>query len=213
MERLYFFVILIFFSGVSMAQIDRSTGGGIGIPAVESPMPTPEKNNLFSRDGLLMPDEKPLGFPKEEEKKPMNMTTDNGLMTYTLDNFTPKAFTKDKEAKDEFGSDQYLGDYLTKGDFVELYCRDHEFVDGDKVNIYLNGMLVQRSVSLVGGYKPILITLKPGFNTIEFEALNQGTSGPNTAELVLFDDKGQSLAHKEWNLLTGAKARIVVVKN
>ena len=120
---------------------------------------------------------------------------------------------KDKEAKKEFGSDQYLGDYLTKGDYVELYCRDHEFVDGDKVNIYLNGIIIQRSVSLTAGYRPILVSLKTGFNTIEFEAINQGTSGPNTAELILFDDKGQTLAHKEWNLLTGAKARIVVVKN
>ena len=212
MKRLYIFMSLFFITGVSIAQIDRSTGGSIGIPAVESPTPMPEKSSVFSRDGFLMPEEKPLGFP-EEKKKPMSMTTDNGLMTYTLDNFTPKAFTKDKEAKEEYGRDQYLGDYLTKGDFVELYCRDHEFVDGDKVNVYLNGMLVQRSVSLMGGYKPILISLKPGFNTIEFEALNQGTSGPNTAELILFDEKGQSLAHKEWNLLTGSKARIVVVKN
>lgn len=159
-----------------------------------------------------MPEEKPLGFP-EGEKKPLKMTTDNGLMKYELENFTPKAFTKDKEAKKEFGSDQYLGDYLTKGDYVELYCRDHEFVDGDKVNIYLNGIIIQRSVSLTAGYRPILVSLKTGFNTIEFEAINQGTSGPNTAELILFDDKGQTLAHKEWNLLTGAKARIVVVKN
>lgn len=212
MKPFYIFLALFFFTEISVAQIDRSTGGGIGIPAVESPTPTSDKSSLFSREGLFKTEEKPLGFP-EKEKKPMKMTTENGLMTYKLENFTPKAFTKDKEAKEEFGRDQYLGDYLTKGDFVELYCRDHEFVDGDKVNVYLNGMLVQRSVSLMAGYKPILITLKPGFNTIEFEALNQGTSGPNTAELLLYDDKGQSLAHKEWNLLTGSKARIVVVKN
>lgn len=212
MKAFYFLIALLFGTGTAVAQLDRASGGGIGIPAVESPLPTADKGSLFSKDGLLKPEEKPLGFP-EEEKKPLNMTTDNGLMTYRLENFTPKAFTKDKEAKKEFGSDQYLGDYLTKGDFVELYCRDHEFVDGDKVNVYLNGILVQRSVSLTANFKPILITLKTGFNTIEFEAINQGTSGPNTAELMLYDDKGQTLAHKEWNLLTGAKARIVVVKN
>lgn len=212
MKRIALFSLFFFSTWLTFSQIDRSTGGAIGIPAVELPKASPNKDNLFSKDGLFKSEEKQLGFP-EEEKKPMKMTTDNGLMTYQLENFTPKAFTKDKDAKEAFSKDQYLGDYLTKGNFVELYCRDHEYVDGDKVSVYVNGTLVQRSVNLSGGFKPILVTLKTGFNTIEFEALNQGSSGPNTAELILFDDKGNSLAHKEWNLLTGAKARIVVVKN
>lgn len=215
MTKILFAALLVFYSATSMAQIDRSTGSNTGsgmkIPAVEIPAVIPDDKPL-SKDGLFKKPEPSAGFP-EEEKKPFSMTTDNGLMTHKLDNFTPKAFKKDKEAREEFRQDQYLGDYLTKGGFVELYCRDHEFVDGDKVRIYVNGEIIQYSVGLGGGYTPVLVKLKTGFNTIEFEALNQGTSGPNTAELRIFDDKGNPLAQKEWNLLTGAKARLVVVKN
>jgi hypothetical protein len=42
-------------------------------------------------------------------------------------------------------------------------------------------------------------------------ALNQGDSGPNTAEFVIYDDKGRVVSSKEWNLLTGVKARIVFI--
>jgi len=215
MTKTLFAVLFLFSSAAGLAQVDRSTGsntgGGMRIPAAEVPAVIPD-NKPFSNEGLYKKPETNLGFPKEE-KKPLTMTTDNGLMTHKLENFTPKAFKKDKEAREEFRQDQYLGDYLTKGGFVELYCRDHEFVDGDKVRIYVNGEIIQYSVGLGGGYTPILVKLETGFNTIEFEALNQGTSGPNTAELRIFDDKGNPLAQKEWNLLTGAKARIVVVKN
>ena len=214
MAKSLFVVIFLFFAATSFAQIDRSTGsntgGGIKIPAAEIPAVTPDKS-ILSKDGLYNKPQTSFKFP--EEKKPFSMTTDNGLMTHTLENFTPKAFTKDKEALEEYRRDQYLGDYLTTGNFVELYCRDHEYVDGDKVRVYVNGELVQASVSLGAGYTPILVKLNRGFNTIEFEALNQGTSGPNTAELRIFDDKGNPLAQKEWNLLTGSIARIVVVKN
>ena len=43
-------------------------------------------------------------------------------------------------------------------------------------------------------------------------ALNQGESGPNTAEFQVYDDKGNLVSSKQWNLLTGVKATIVVTK-
>jgi len=59
----------------------------------------------------------------------------------------------------------------------------------------------------------VLVNLQEGFNSIQFVALNQGSSGPNTAELRILSEKGEMLAKKEWNLLTGAKAELIVVKN
>jgi hypothetical protein len=32
------------------------------------------------------------------------------------------------------------------------------------------------------------------FNKIDFEALNQGSSGPNTAEFKVYDDKGSLIS-------------------
>lgn len=207
------------FSTTLFAQVDRSTGPtttvkGFGIPAKsdDNSLLTPKNHSLskLNRNGLFTAKKDSISF--SEEKKPLSTTTDNGLLTYQMEDFTPKAFTKDKETEEAFGRDQYLGDYKTGGGFVELYCRDHEYVDGDKVRIIVNGAVIQQRVSLGGRFTPIFVKLNDGFNTIEFEALNQGTSGPNTAELTVVDENGVALAKKEWNLLTGAKASIVVVK-
>ncbi|MFC6860987.1 hypothetical protein [Zunongwangia atlantica] len=149
-------------------------------------------------------------FMKKEERK-INMRQDkNGLLTEG--DRVAAEWKADKKAKEEYANDQYLGDVKTTGKFVELYCRDHEFVDGDRVKITVNGEVIYKNLALTGSYKPILVTLQSGFNTIEFEALNQGLSGPNTAMLKVFGEDGQQLVSKEWNLLTGAKASLMVVK-
>ena len=56
------------------------------------------------------------------------------------------------------------------------------------------------------------IVLEKGFNKIDFEALNQGSSGPNTAEFKVYDDKGSLISASQWNLGTGFKATIILVK-
>ena len=218
MKKFIALVVIFLFSANLHAQLDRSKGTsttvkGLGIPVKPDmnglPAPkTPSLSNL-NKNGLFPVVKDSITF--SEEKKPMTMTTDNGLMEFKQQDFKPKAF-KDKDIKESYRSDQYLGDFKTGGKFVEVYCRDHEYVDGDKVRIYVNGEVVQSSISLGASYTPVLIKLKNGFNNIEFEALNQGTSGPNTAELRVLDENGQALTLKEWNLLTGAKASIIVVK-
>ena len=48
---------------------------------------------------------------------------------------------------------------------------------------------------------------------VDFEAINQGESGPNTAEFQVYDDKGQLISANQWNLATGFKASIILIKN
>ena len=43
-------------------------------------------------------------------------------------------------------------------------------------------------------------------------ALNQGDSGPNTAELRIYDDNDILISSNQWNLATGAKATLIIVK-
>lgn len=218
MNKLFVFIGIGLLSAGTFGQVDKSTTtvkapGELMSPQTGSEnsslLRTPGNHSLSTKKGIL--NASPSTKLGEEEKKPFSMTTDNGLMKYQPENFKPKAF-KDKEIKEEFRRDQYLGDIVTGGSIVELYCRDHEYVDGDKVRVYVNGEIIHNSISLGAGYYPILVRLSTGFNNIEFEALNQGTSGPNTAELRVFDENGLEVAKKEWNLLTGSKANMVIVK-
>lgn len=219
MKKNILFSAIFLLSMSLMGQVDQSTttvkapDGLLTSPQTgdesKSLLRTNGNHSLSNKRGLLNSSSVKLG----EEKEPsFSMRTDNGLMTFKPKDFAPKAFTKDKEIKAEYHKDQYLGDLKTGGGFVELYCRDHEYVDGDRIRIYVNGEMIHNNIALGAGYHPILVRLNMGFNSIEFEALNQGTSGPNTAELRIFDENGMEMAKKEWNLMTGGKANLIVVK-
>ncbi|MEM9075853.1 MAG: hypothetical protein AAGC43_02395 [Bacteroidota bacterium] len=124
----------------------------------------------------------------------------------------PKVGEKEKKSSNKHFGDQYLGDVKTNAKFVGIVCRDHEYVDGDRVKIYLNGEVVEPNILLSGRFKGINIDLVKGFNRIDFEALNQGSSGPNTAQVVVADEKGVVIHNNRWNLSTGSKASLIVVK-
>jgi hypothetical protein len=109
--------------------------------------------------------------------------------------------------------DQYLGGFKSNGEFVNIVCRDHEYVDGDRVQILVNDKVVHPNILLDGRYRGYKIDLEKGFNKIEFKALNEGESSPNTAELHVYNDKKQLISANQWLLRTGYKASIVVVKD
>ncbi|MFK7750575.1 MAG: hypothetical protein AB8B65_19445 [Kordia sp.] len=126
--------------------------------------------------------------------------------------FERKLNNRDKQIQPEYKVEQYLGDFKSNGKFVKIVCRDHEFVDGDRVRVYLNDVVVIENIRLEAVYKKIDIPLKKGFNKIDFQALNQGSSGPNTAEFRVYNDKGELISANEWNLTTGIKATMIIVK-
>lgn len=146
----------------------------------------------------------------KQEERQINMMGD-GLMEYSS-NIKPKYFSEDKEAKAEFGKDMYLGDFKTNAKAVSIVYRDHEYVDGDRVRIFVNGDVIINNVMLEGSFRGFNLPLVDGFNKIEFQALNQGSSGPNTAQLQIHDEAGNIRASYEWNLLTGNKATAIIVK-
>lgn len=112
----------------------------------------------------------------------------------------------------KFKTSLELGKLETDSNSIRIICRDHSFVDGDRVKLYVNEEVIRRSITLKAGYYSVDVQLRDGFNRIDIEALNQGSSGPNTAEFKVLDDKGQLLADKEWNILTGYIATLVVMK-
>ena len=112
----------------------------------------------------------------------------------------------------QFKVDKYLGDFRNNGKFVQIAVRDHESPDGDLIRIMLNDKEVVSRVLLQERFKSISVDLVPGFNKIDFVALNQGESGPNTAEVRVFDDQGKLVGANRWNLATGVKATYIIVK-
>lgn len=182
------------------SNLDSPTG--FEIPAIKTPTLSNTKNPNT-------PNNSDLG--KEKEKQ-IDMQNGDGLLEYTGTNKPPKYFSKDKEEKAEYGKDQYLGDFKTTAKTATIMYRDHEFVDGDMIRVYVNGEIVIPQARLEGSFRGFNLPLQSGFNKIDFEALNQGSSGPNTAQLNIYDEIGNLLASYEWNLLTGNKATAILVK-
>lgn len=107
---------------------------------------------------------------------------------------------------------QFLGSFKTKTFKSTIRYRDAAFVDGDKIKVYLNDKIIEPEVSLDGEFQGFKIILAPGVNKIDFEALNEGFASPNTAEFEVYDDKGEIISASQWNVGTGYKATIILVK-
>jgi hypothetical protein len=95
---------------------------------------------------------------------------------------------------------------------ANIVCRDFEYMDGDRVSILVNDEVVVENLTLTYEFRGINLKLKEGFNKIDFVALNQGSSGPNTAELRIYDDSENLLSANQWNLATGSTATLIIVK-
>ena len=192
---------------VDFQPIDRVVSDPTGLKIPKSPIPglTNKENRFEIKDDTG----NTLGA---DDPKPIDISTDDGFLTTKTD-MTPNAFVKDKPASDAYDRDQVLGEITTKSGFVNVVYRDHQSVDGDRIRVYVNDDIVQSDISLDSSFRGFDLTLIQGKNIIEFQALNQGESGPNTAELHVYDDSGTLISKNEWNLLTGRKATIVVHQN
>ena len=202
-----------------------------GFPIVPKPetavvAPKPLSNNPFS-DIDPAKNNEPLFTPNtnifQDKKKPsfvIGEKRDNILDSKpvfanpnldVLDKMNGAGKTVSEDFKAIRGN-QDLGNFKSSSKFVNIKYRDFGEVDGDEIRVYVNGHTIATVVVLEGFFKGIEITLEPGFNKIDFEALSQGTIGPNTAEFQVYDDKQKLVSSNQWNLVTGFKASIMVFK-
>ena len=206
--RLFFTILFaLILPAIALAQFDTSNksstfGSSFGIT------PSKSKSSIFSPENSpsSVPDNRPL---REEKRIDLTQQTDFIKKEFTI---KPNYLTGETEMKDEYKRGKYFGDFRSKSKFIKVMCRDHEAVDGDRVSIILNDQVVQSSIYLSESFKVFFIELQPGFNNLEFLALNQGESGPNTAQFIVQDEFGNVLLSDIWNLSTGAKASLTVVK-
>ena len=203
MKKILLFV-LITFSTFTYSQVEnRNRNVDVAPPKTKTilPLVTPVNPNAFTI--------------KKEEKKDLPKGMMNKSNEYFLnpgDSYA-KRLNKEKEKNpNNYLGDAYLGDVATVSDAANIVCRDFEYVDGDRVRIMVNDEIVVQNLTLDSRFRGINLKLGEGFNKIDFIALNQGDSGPNTAELRIYDDNKKLISSNQWNLATGAKATLIIVK-
>lgn len=147
--------------------------------------------------------------PPEEVKKPEPIPQFNPEDLFKDSNL----YVKENNSKGIFyRRNQFLGSFKTKSFTSTIRYRDAAFVDGDKVRVYLNDKIIEPEVVLDGEFKGFKIQLENGVNKIDFEALNEGFASPNTAEFQVYDEKGVIVSGSQWNVGTGYKATLILVK-
>jgi len=150
--------------------------------------------------------------------KKLNETKPNSNSNFLLQNLPEdsdiigKKYWKNKDVTNtKLKSNYSLGTVRSNTKTVKVECRDYSYVDGDRIRIFVNEQVVSDNISLKGNYYVYYITLEKGYNRIYFQAINQGLSGPNTAELNLYDANGNLISSKEWALGTGQNATLGVL--
>ena len=200
-----------------MAQGGDKPRGGIAIPREENPQTSPEPET---------DDEIPSLFSFEPPKKELDPRFQIGVdKTDTSPMSTESQFADNTdqyedrvkikmggESNEAYRGDMFLGEIRTDAEYVNSFAADFGLQDGDRIRIWLNGKIVISNFVLANNPSAIQIRLSPGFNKIDFEALNQGTTGPNTADIRIYDDNRKLLTSNQWNLATGFKATVIIVK-
>ncbi len=199
-------IIFIFFllSTVSYSQIENQNR--------KIDITPPKTKTVLPNVTLLNPNA--FTIKKEERKDlPKGMMNNNKEYFLNPGDAYVKKLNKEKEKNpNNYLGDAYLGDVATVSDAANIVCRDFEYVDGDRVRIMVNDEIVVQNLTLDSSFRGINLKLGEGFNKIDFIALNQGDSGPNTAELRIYDDNKKLISSNQWNLATGAKATLIIVK-
>lgn len=216
----FFLCMTIYMNGQTNPDSENKS---IKIPAKETKekdsLPTQFKIKPNSKIEITKTDKNINGIPvKIKELKPQKnefSMFDNSNLRDPGEIFDKRYNAKMEEQglKIKTMSDMFLGDVRINGEFANIRCRDHEYPDGDMVQVVVNDEVFIPRLVLNGNFKSFNIPLKEGINTVVFIALNQGESGPNTAEFLVYDDNEVLVSSKRWNLLTGVKAKILVIKS
>ena len=203
MKKTVIFLSLLF-SIVSYSQIENQNR--------KIDIAPPKTKTVLPNVTLLNPNA--FTIKKEERKDlPKGMMNQNDEYFLNPGDAYVKKLNKEKEKNpNNYLGDAYLGDVATVSDAANIVCRDFEYVDGDRVRIMVNDEIVVQNLTLDSSFRGINLKLGEGFNKIDFIALNQGDSGPNTAELRIYDDNKKLISSNQWNLATGAKATLIIVK-
>lgn len=217
--KLIFLFASVFCMFSVYAQLDKNSDnskkGKIKALVLNNSKEVKKPNSLNTKNNDGFKDAYKNEQEKLKKQQAQNALNNKGILTkakITEERFL-KAFKKINGQYIYPKIDQDLGSIRTNSKSVNIICRDFQYPDGDRVTIYVNDIPVIVNITLQQHYQKFNIPLEVGINKIAIEALNQGTSGPNTAAFKVFNDSGMLISSNEWNLATGAKATLLVAKD
>ncbi len=208
------FLILFLFKNLSAQEIVIKS---LKIKSLDTNNINKESFNLNRIQPIGLTNKEPLTFfdynldfdiTSNNEKIDITNKTDLVTPTWTI----RQTFSEGINNKSKFSKDFYLGDLETESEYIIIKCRDHEYVDGDRIRLMINGSLIHPNISLSSAFYVVDVDLDEGYNNIDFIALNEGDSSPNTAQLIVIDEYGKQLSNKKWLISAGYKAKLVVFK-
>ena len=211
------FLFMILSINVVLGQIENNNSS-FKFPVEENKKSSPlyikpQENEYLQRD-FLKRDPIDITDPNLDKDSNINIENQEKFLDpgdYYLSKLNAKSLEENKNPN-KFKSNQYMGDYRIKGGNARIVFRDHEYPDGDRVRILHNDQVIQPNVLLAERFKGLSVSLVEGFNKIDFVALNQGESGPNTAEVRVYDESGNMTASNQWNLAPGVRATYILIK-
>ena len=208
---LHFLFILLIYNNISSQEINNNTIN------IESLMKGDIKFNTidintFKPKGLTNKD--PYNFFdfnfQIDDSDVLDITNKTNLVSPTWE--IRQSFNEGSGSTSEYQKDFNLGFLETDSNYIIIKCRDHEYIDGDRIRLMIDGSIIYSNITLSSNFYIVDIDLKDGYNNIEFVALNEGEASPNTAQLVVYDEFGKLLSNKKWLISTGYKATLGVYK-
>lgn len=107
-----------------------------------------------------------------------------------------------------------IGMCRVAGPTVRIRVYDHRQIDGDRVDLELNGAVVARDVALAEevAAQTYSLSLEPGANYLVARALTEGTDPPNTATVVIspcIDGRAEVF---RWDMTLGQQRHVSIVR-
>lgn len=209
--HLHFLFIFFIFNNILSQEINNNTisieslmKGDINFNIIDI--------NTFKPKGLT--NKEPYNFFdfnfQVDDSDVLDITNKTNLVSPTWE--IRQSFNEGSGSTSEYQKDFNLGFLETDSNYIIIKCRDHEYIDGDRIRLMINGSIIYSNITLSSNFYIVDIDLKDGYNNIEFIALNEGEASPNTAQLVVYDEFGKLLSNKKWLISTGYKATLGVYK-
>lgn len=214
MKHTFLLLITLLYSMHSMAQYDdnKKASGTLNLkakvvkvkikPTIDYTLESNKKDKIVTLNTTA---KRVLKTKNNTQSAVMIPKPEKGVYTKKIFQGEDLTFGK-KQATSE------LGTITTRSKEIVIECRDHSLVDGDIISVYVNDQLFRENIILKSNYFVIDVALNIGYNKITFLAKNQGYSGPNTAQFVVYDIHGNLIFKQGWNITTGQTATFGVIR-